>query len=313
MLKPISQLLSTPDTAAVRFFWQDLLPVGGISIVAGQPKMGKSTFIRNLIAATVAPTSSDGKHAFLDIPIAEGPAIYLALEDDENEVRRRLRMLNVTADAPLFVDCGGHLFASDKEAIAWLNEQIEAVKAILCVIDPLFRFLKPRAITNYAAVTQMIEPLLAVARKQRCHILTAHHTTKASRASRIDPMASILGSVAIFGAVDTAFVIEAAGDPTPDFAPYRKITAKLKYGRGFPWRPTRWWPRPWANEFIYRYIGDGDGDDRIVAGNDSYWRLWDQGQNPNQNQELIDRIERLTANAFRLTAHCAKETIRDLQ
>ena len=272
MLKPISQLFSTPDTVA-RFFWRDLLPIGGISIVAGKPKAGKSTFIRNLIAAAVAPPSNDGKHTFLDIPINEGPVIYLALEDDENEVRRRLRTMNVTADAPLFVDCGGHPFESDKEAIGWLAEQIEATKAVLCVIDPLFRFLKPRSITNYASVTQMIEPLLAVARKQRCHILTAHHTTKASRASR-DPMASILGSVAIFGAVDAAFVIGEVGDSMPCFSAYRRITTRLKYGRGFPWRPTIAMPNPWSDQLTYRCIGDGDGDERIVAANEEYWRLW---------------------------------------
>jgi hypothetical protein len=167
------------------------------------------------------------------------------------------------------------------------------------VIDPLFRFLKPRSITNYAAVTQMIEPLLAVARKQRCHILTAHHTTKASRTSRIDPMASILGSVAIFGAVDAAFVIEEAGYPTPDFAPYRRITTRLKYGRGFPWRPMRAVPNPWSDQLTYQYIGDGDGDERIVAGNDSYWQLWLEkigaemgakslGYLDEENQELIN-------------------------
>jgi hypothetical protein len=273
MLKPIAQLLATPDNPA-RFFWQDLLPVGGISIVAGQPKMGKSTFIRNMVAATVARPDDAGKHTFLDIPINEGPVIYLALEDDENEVRRRLRALNVTADAPLFVDCGGHPFKSDQEAIAWLNEQIEAIGAILCVIDPLFRFLKPRSITNYAAVTQMIEPLLAVARKQRCHILTAHHTTKDSRALRASPMNSILGSVAIFGAVDTAFIISGMTYYLPCFATYRRITARLKYGRGFPQRPRRAMPSPWSYEYTYQCIGDGNDDERIVVAEDSYWQLW---------------------------------------
>ena len=289
----ISELLKLPDEAQ-RYLWGDLLIVGGLSIIAGPPKRGKSTLIRNLVAnvarnatgiprlateaaqdasdgATAPLIASDAPAGFLGASLLKGPVLHITLEDDASYLARAFRELGVTANDPLYVEIGPKAFRNDAVAIEWLASKIDETKAILCVIDPLFKFVKMRSISNYAAVNQAIEPLLRLARDTGCHILTAHHTTKGKTK---DPMNSILGSTAIFGAVDTAMLIDEVDESDPKLADYRRIWVKQKYGRGFAHRPTRFNARDWAHETVYRRV---DGGERIVEGYREYWEAWITG------------------------------------
>ena len=64
-----------------------LLPMAGFSIVGAKPKVGKSTLARNL-ALTIARGET-----FMDRKTAQGPVVYLALEEKRSEVQRHFQRM----------------------------------------------------------------------------------------------------------------------------------------------------------------------------------------------------------------------------
>ncbi|MBI2160959.1 MAG: AAA family ATPase, partial [Candidatus Rokubacteria bacterium] len=81
--------------------------------------------------------------------------------------------------------------------------EAERRRPALVIVDPLLRFVRLRAAGDDAAVTTALEPLLALARDTGAHVLAAHHLGKAERSGGD----GILGSTAIFAAVDTALLL----------------------------------------------------------------------------------------------------------
>ncbi|HEX4712751.1 AAA family ATPase [Phenylobacterium sp.] len=77
----------------------DMIPAGQVTELRGDGGAGKSTLALQLCAAAVT-----GRN-WLDMPVACGPAINLASEDDEDELRRRLDAIAVhlgVSNADLF-------------------------------------------------------------------------------------------------------------------------------------------------------------------------------------------------------------------
>ncbi len=76
---------------------------------------------------------------------------------------------------------------------------------------------------DYAQVTLALEPLLVLARETHTHVHLVHHAGKKGG----DGGDSILGSTAIFGAVDTAIELKRKAD-------YRTISTIQRYGKDLP-------------------------------------------------------------------------------
>jgi hypothetical protein len=114
-----------------------------------------------------------------------------------------------------------YVFAATAPADAL--EQIRAIaereKPALIIVDPLFRFARVKDGNDYTQVTQALEPLLALARETGAHVLCVHHLGKNERSG---PDA-ILGSTAIFAAVDTALILN-GGERS------RTISSRQRYG-----------------------------------------------------------------------------------
>jgi protein gp37 len=95
----------------------------------------------------------------------------------------------------------------------------DRLKPALIIIDPLFRLTRVKDSNDYTQVTQALEPLLVLARETRAHVLCAHHAGKGNR----DGGDSILGSTAIFAAVDTALIMK-------KIEGYRTLQSEQRYG-----------------------------------------------------------------------------------
>ena len=78
-LIPLDDLLAEEDDEDT-YVWDRTLPVGGFSICAAKPKVGKSTLARNLAVAV-----SQGQD-FFGRSTTRGKVIYLALEEKLSEV-----------------------------------------------------------------------------------------------------------------------------------------------------------------------------------------------------------------------------------
>ena len=205
-------LLNTEDAEQL-WIWEGVLPDGGMSLLVAKPKVGKTTLAFNLAIAVSRGTD------FLGRKTIQGPVVYLALEEKRGEMKKKMAAAGIDDETIHF-----HFGSAPANAMAEVEPLIVETKAKLLVIDILQKFFRLRDLNDYAVVTNALEPLMAAARKQVCHILLTHHAGKADRADGDD----ILGSTGLLGGVDTSihikkrdkrrtfFTIQRYGEDTPE-------------------------------------------------------------------------------------------------
>ncbi|HJQ32944.1 MAG TPA: AAA family ATPase [Pyrinomonadaceae bacterium] len=191
-LTALSDLLSEPEEA-VAYVWDRTLPAGGTSICAAKPKVGKSTLARNLAVAITRGESFFGRAT------AKGKIIYLCLEEKRAEVAAHFKRMGAQGPDILI-----HTGRAPDDALAALREAIDEHNPSLVIIDPLARFVRVRDFNDYAEVARSMEPLIDLSRVTGCHILCVHHCGKGER----EGGDALLGSTALFGAVDTALLMK---------------------------------------------------------------------------------------------------------
>ena len=206
----LGELVHEP-TRKVNFIWDRTLPVGGLSILAAKPKIGKSTLVRNLALAVARG------QVFLGRATVQVSVLYLALEEQREQVATHFTNLEAE-DEPVFVSTD----RAPADSLGELEKHIRVNEAKLAIVDPLFRFLRISDANDYASVSSALEPLMALAKGTDCHIMLVHHMGKAERGHGDQ----ILGSTALFAAVDTALLMrEKEG--------FRVISSIQRYGHNF--------------------------------------------------------------------------------
>ena len=152
---------------------------------------------------------------FLGRPVLQGPAIYMALEEMEADVQEHFLKMSLPDEAPIeFV-----FQQASEEALKQLEEMIEDVRPVLVVVDTLAHLLRVRDLNDYAEVLRRMQPLLAITRRSKAHLLFLHHSRKSggSRGSEA------LGSTALTGIVDRTLSIKWGEH-------YRGITSTQRHG-----------------------------------------------------------------------------------
>lgn len=195
--KPVSEVLNSEE----KFEWlcDRFLSVGGISIIAGDPKAGKSTLIRQLTKSVARGED------FLGRPTKQGTVFCMSLEEQEGLLKSQFKALGVTDKDPIRI----HVGSPDGDlanVLLTLEDELDREKVALLVIDTFQLGLGINDLFNYTEVTKAIQPFRDLARNTGCHILMIHHTSKAGIGFN-----AISGSKAIFGAVDTAMIMKSVG------------------------------------------------------------------------------------------------------
>jgi hypothetical protein len=194
VLTRLGDLLNKPDKPA-DYVLENVLITGGVSGVFAKPKVGKSTFARNLVLAVARGED------FLGLKTKKGECIYLALEEREEDIRKDFRVMGADCSEPVYV----HAASAPAEGIAALCDLVREREPALVVIDPLFRLARIRDEKAYAETYAALGPLIDVAREIGTHVMFLHHAGKGMKADSVD---SPLGSTAIGGAVSTLVVLK---------------------------------------------------------------------------------------------------------
>jgi hypothetical protein len=210
-LTPLDQLWDEVDDEAA-YVWDNTLPVGGFSICSAKPKVGKSTFARNLAVVVTRGEEFFGRST------TAGKVIYLALEEKLSEVKGHFRRLGVDGKDILL-----HKGTLPKNPIDALERAIKQWRASLVIIDPLSRFVRVNDFNSYGEVSRVLEPVIDLARRSGAHILGLHHNGKAER----DGADSLLGSTAFHGAVDTLIIMRRKDNN-------RCLYSDQRYGENLP-------------------------------------------------------------------------------
>lgn len=183
----------------VEWLVDGLLTKGGLSLVAGKPKSGKSTIIRQLAKAVCRGEE------FLDRRVTQGSVLYLALEEQEEMLLEQFGRLGVTDTDPIQIHVGGVLAANPYEQ---LEEYILEVSPAMVVIDTLSLFANFKDLNSYSEVNDVLAKYRKMARESGAHVVLIHHQNKSANGGP----GSILGSSAIHGAVDCAVIFDRTGE-----------------------------------------------------------------------------------------------------
>ncbi len=194
VLTHLGDLLAKPDTP-VDWVLQNCLLAGGVSGVFAKPKVGKSTFCRNLCLAIARGDD------FLGLKTKQGECVYLALEEREDDVRNDFRSMGADGSEPIYV----HATSAPVDGIDALHDLVRQRRPVFVVIDPLFRLARIRDEKAYAETYAALGPLIDVAREVGTHVLFSHHAGKGMKSDAVD---SPLGSTAIGGAVSTLVILK---------------------------------------------------------------------------------------------------------
>jgi len=206
----LKEIFATPD---VQIDWlvDGLLIAGGFSLLVAKPKVGKSTLARNLALAVAKGLPFWGRST------QYGLVVYMAPEEKTSEVKRHFQAMGATGDEPIL------LFPTTIPSLEQIHRLAALKKPKLIIIDPLFRLARIHDGNDYAEVYRALEPLVALARTTGSHLLCVHHAGKFDR----EGGDNILGSTALFAAVDTAILLKRTDR-------YRTVRSIQRYGNDLP-------------------------------------------------------------------------------
>lgn len=193
----VDELYKKKDVA-LNWLLKDLLPMGACSLLAGPPKAGKSTLVRQLCASVAM-----GADRFLNRSVRQGKVLYLALEEQTEVLKEEYKRLGIKGDN-FFVFVG----AINKEKIMQDLEKFIVTNEIsLVVIDTLMVFGAIEDSNNYREAYDAMTLIRDLARKTGTHIMCIHHTNK----SEVQSANNIMGSNAFLGGVDVAIIFKMTG------------------------------------------------------------------------------------------------------
>lgn len=202
---------SDVEPEAVKWLWDRRIPLGKVTILAGDPDQGKSVVMCDIVAKVTRGKALPGDNASI------GPANALIISGEDgaaDTIRPRLE----AADADLSrVDImegvtgpGGQkqLDLKNAEHLKAIEAAIRRREYALVVIDPLFAYLGRTDSYKDAEVRAVLTPLAEIADQRDAAIVSVVHFRK-SEAVRV--LYKISGSVA-FGAAPRSALV-AGSDP----------------------------------------------------------------------------------------------------
>lgn len=166
----------------------DILTADELFLLAASPRAGKSLLALTLTQAV----ASGGK--FLGRPVSQGAVIYVRCEDSDTKTKERELKQGWSAGLPVY-----WLDKFKLGELSHLEELVEELDARLVVFDTLSRVRDGSISESSAEMSQQLEPLQEMCKRNRCCGLLVHHTGKIStdNAGTINVYDTIRGSSAI--------------------------------------------------------------------------------------------------------------------
>ena len=201
--EPIGVKLSEVETQQIDWLWQRRVPLGKITLLDGDPGIGKS-----LLAITIAACISTGRPMPDGTPGRQGSIILITSEDSaEDIIKPRMEAAGgdpsrvVLLNAVLSFDVK-RLFMYDRpfslsRDLKDLEVGIRRHNAILVVIDPLMAVLGRNIDSSRDQdVREVLTPLAQIAERTGCAILIIRHLNKGNSANSLYRGAGSIGIIA---------------------------------------------------------------------------------------------------------------------
>jgi hypothetical protein len=221
--EPLGHTVRLSDVAPepLRWLWPGRIPAGKITLLDGDPGLGKSTLLCELAARISRGEPLPGDDSAPATP--RGVLLFSAEDDVFDTIRPRIDAAGGDPRriaAFIAVSDGtdtGRPFALPRD-LPILEAIVQRLDAALVVIDPLVAFLRPA--TSEQHVRHALGALKASAERTGAAIVIVRHLNKSGGAN---PLYRGLGSIGIIAAARSGLLLA----PDPD-DPERRILAPSK-------------------------------------------------------------------------------------
>lgn len=204
-LEALDKLLQR-DIDAPRWLVPGIIPMAGVTYLAGQPKQGKSWLSLFLAMATASGDDLLGRP--LDI---DGPVLIVDAETSPAMLQERVRLaaaghrVDIASLARIFVH-HGRLFLDREEQLARLKAAVAEVKPALVILDPLAKLhggLNENDASCMAWLGGAIRELTLIGGPA---VVIVHHTVKVGDGRRGGTL--LRGSSALWADADALMLVE---------------------------------------------------------------------------------------------------------
>jgi hypothetical protein len=218
-------LLSTVQPERVEWLWRDRIPLGKLTIIDGDPGLGKSVLTLDLAARVsrglAMPDGSPGR---------QGGVVLLSAEDGlADTIRPRLDAADADCERILALDSVLAEGGQGKERrlpvlpldVSYLAAAVKRVGALLAVVDPLTAFLGAEVNAHRDTdIRRALFQLVRLAEETGAAVVVVRHLNKGMGSN---PLYRGGGSIGIIGAARSGLLV--AKDPdNPD----RRVLASTK-------------------------------------------------------------------------------------
>lgn len=224
---PVGTLVSEVQSETVRWLWPGRIPFGKLTVVDGDPGLGKSALTVDLAARV-----SVGRPWPDKTPINAAGVVLLNAEDGlADTIRPRLEAAGANLNRVLALvavpDGDSERLLSIPEDLQTVRRGIERVGAALVIVDPLMAFLSGDVNGHLDQdVRRALAPLAILAEETGAAVVVVRHLNKATGGAAIYRGG---GSIGIVGAARSALLV--AKDPEDENL---RVLAPLKSNLGPP-------------------------------------------------------------------------------
>jgi RecA/RadA recombinase len=180
--------LSEVQPEEVSWLWEPYLPFGKVSIVEGDPGLGKTFLALALAAAVSNGWPLIGKDGGMSHVVDQGKVLYLTAEDGLADTLRP-RLDKMGADVSNVIALDGKIIPGKDEVtlvslldVDILRNALIEVKPTLIIIDPIQAYLGPGINMSRA---EEVRPLLSMlgrlAEEFECAVVIIRHLTKSGK------------------------------------------------------------------------------------------------------------------------------------
>lgn len=199
----------------IDWLWPQRLAIGKLSMIAGQPGLGKS----QLTAFLAAVVSTGGNWPCAEGAAERGDVLMLSAEDDlADTIRPRLEAAGADLDRVHVIEAAmtddgrgqrGFSLAADLDKLADFLARNGNVR--LVTVDPITAYLGGVDTHRTSDVRASLAPLQALAQKYRVAVVAISHLNKGGTTGAMN---RVTGSLAFVAAARAAFIV--AREPESD-------------------------------------------------------------------------------------------------
>lgn len=170
--QPTFVTLSSVKARKVRWLWKPYIPFGMITILEGDPGLGKS-FLSMHLASEISRGGNLPDGSKLD----KGNVLYISAEDDPSYTTRP--RIDAMGGNPKLIRVLNGRLAFDDAGLKVLRAELDEYEPELIIIDPWVSFIPPDTrVKESNAIRALIDKIESVAKDYDCAVVLIRHLTK---------------------------------------------------------------------------------------------------------------------------------------